>query len=174
MRKNWRGIMKVLHIEHRNRKNELLWQARDLYNVLHLDGEEFLLRAAFTGGRVSNVIPEYYWLGMDTRYTPIITDTMDDILNEPSSDYGYNRQQISSAGDFTVGTDDSHWVASSPIVAFRAQNGSWGPVKNLFLTNLETDSGYLIATAPLSSDVTVADGDSITMRIAIMLRDCPT
>jgi hypothetical protein len=78
---------------------------------------------------------------------------------------------IASSGDFIVATESSHFVASSPIVAFRAQNGAWGPVSNLFLTNKADNTGSLIASATFEAPITVNEGDSITMRIAVSLRD---
>lgn len=173
---NWHGIMKVVEIKHLDQYGKLLWQQKNVKNMLHAEGEEFILRAVFTGGYVNNtIIPEYYYLGMDNRTTPISADVMVSLLNEPTSTYGYQRQTLSPDGVFEMSQSDSgHWIASSPIMAFRAQNGSWGPVRNVFLTDKDDNTGSLIASAQFDSPIIVNDGESITMRIALMLQDCPT
>lgn len=174
---NWRGIMKVIEIKHL-RDNQVLWHKKDIKNILHLDGEEFLLRAAFTGGQDSSVIPENYYLGLDNRVALDEEDTIDNLLGEPTGN-GYERQEVSSSGDFTVADENGHFRATSKIVSFRAEGGSWGPVSNLFLTDSESDDGYLISSVALSDDpenpinIEVADGDTLTLRLALTLRDCP-
>jgi hypothetical protein len=97
---------------------------------------------------------------------------MDDLIGEPSGG-GYVRQEIASAGDFAINFENDHFVATSPIVAFRATTGSWGPVSNLFLTNMDDNTGYLISTAVLQSAIALNPGDAVTMRIGMKLRDCP-
>jgi hypothetical protein len=173
MNNTWHGIMKVLDVRHCDRNGKILWQQKNILNLLHAEGEEFILRAAFTGGRISDTIPEYYYLGLDARSTPLVTDTMDNIIYEPSDQFGYQRQSISSANEFIIAQESGHYIASSPIIAFRASNGSWGPITNLFLTDRQDNAGNLIATTQFDSQISVADGDSITMRIALMLKDCP-
>lgn len=169
--KNWHGILKIIEIAHLNVLGEEIWSARNVFNLLHEEGEEFLLRAAFTGGPVSTVIPEEYYLGLDNRSTPLAADTMDDLVGEPTSN-GYARQPISSSGDFSINFESNHFIATSPIVAFRATGGNWGPVSNLFLTTSDDNTGFLISTAPLTAPVTVNSGESITMRIGLQLRSC--
>jgi hypothetical protein len=168
---NWRGIMKVLEIQHL-RNGKVIWEQKNILNLLHLDGEEFVLRAAFNGGRVSNIIPDNFYMGMDNRQTPEASDTMDGLIAEPTAN-GYTRQPISSAGYFTVVEDSSHFRAVSPIIAFQAAGGSWGPVQNLFLTDRTDNTGFLIATASIQTPIIVNDGETVTLRLAIQLRDCP-
>jgi hypothetical protein len=167
----WHGIMKILEIQHQDRYGKILWKQEGVKNLLHLRGEEFLLRAAFTGGRVSNVIPENYYLGLDNRATVAEDDEMADINGEPSF-AGYERQSIASAGDFTVSLQGSHYQAISPIVAFGASGGTWGPVKNLILSDQSGSLGTLISTAVLDTAITINDGESVTMRLAMSLKDC--
>ncbi len=167
----WNGILTIIDIQKWDVSGKLVWEQKNIKNLLHQDGEEFLLRAAFTGGQVSTIIPEDYFLGLDNRSVITVEDTMDDLLGEPSSG-GYERQAISSSGDFSINFEDSHFVATSPIVAFRATTGDWGPIKNLFLTTADDSSGYLISTAVLDSVVSLSAGESVTMRIGMRLREC--
>lgn len=173
MEKNhWQGIMKILEIQHW-RDGRVIWEQKNVKNLLHLEGEEYILRAAFTGGKTSDVIPERYYLGLDNREVVNAEDTMDFLITEPTGN-GYTRQDILSAGDFTVSKDENsgHYRAISPIVAFQASGGTWGPVQNLFLTDTADSTGYLISTAKLDTIITVSDGDSVTMRISLQLKDC--
>lgn len=170
--KNWHGILRIIEIQHLDIKGEILWEAKNILNLLHKDGEEFLLRAAFTGGRVSTIIPDNYYLGLDNRSGVAFANTMDDLVGEPSTTKGYARQAVASSGDFAINFEQNHHVATSPIVAFQAITGNWGPVSNLFITDKADNTGYLIATAILPSGVVVEAGQSITMRIGMQLRTC--
>ena len=173
MKKDWHGIMKILDIQHRDAKGNLLWEDHNIHNLLHLDGEEFLLRATFQGGQDNTVIPEYYYLGMDNRLVVDSEDTMEDIIGEPAGS-GYERQPVHSQTDFAINFEQNHFVATSPIVAFQATTGTWGPVSNLFISDTNDTSGYLIATAVLTTAIEVNSGDSVTARIGMQLRDCLT
>jgi hypothetical protein len=173
MKKDWHGIMKILELQHIDTHGNVISTQRNLLNLLHQEGEEFLLRAAFVGGRVSNVIPEFYYLGLDNRQVVADKDTIDDLIGEPLGG-GYERQAISSDGDFAINLEQDHFLATSPIVAFRATTSSWGPVSNLFLTNTSDTSGSLISTVILASPISLNSGDSVTMRIGMQLRECTT
>lgn len=167
----WNGILRIIEIQHRNSQGNILWEAKNIYNILHQDGEEFILRAAFAGGQISTIIPEDYYLGLDNRQAVVAADTMDDLIGEPSVTRGYARQAVGSSGDFTLNFQSDHYVATSPIVAFRADD-TWGPVSNLFITDQADNTGYLIATAILPSALSVSAGESVTMRIGLQLRAC--
>lgn len=171
-KKPWQGIMKLLWLEHRDVDGTLINRQENINNILHQDGEEFLLRAAFTGGKNSTVIPDDYYLGLDNRQSITAAQTMDDLIGEPFGG-GYERQTIQSSGDFAMNFENSHFKAVSPIVAFRSTSVSWGPVSNLFMTDRDGDSGPLITTVTLDSPVLLEIGQTVNMRIAIMLRDCP-
>jgi hypothetical protein len=171
MNKDWHGIMKILELQHIDYQGNIISTQKNLLNLLHQEGEEFLLRAAFVGGRVSNVIPEFYYLGLDNRQSVAADDTIDDLISEPIGG-GYERQEISSDGDFSINFEQDHFLATSPIVAFRSTTSSWGPVSNLFLTNAADTSGSLISTVVLTSPISLSSGDSVTMRIGMQLREC--
>jgi hypothetical protein len=171
MTNNWQGLMKVVEVAHLDRNGKTLWQQNNIRNVLHAEGEAFILSAVFTGGTNNTFIPEYYYLGMDNRTTVYAAQTMSDIYYEPSS-YGYQRQDISSTDSFNITLEDDHWTASSEIKVFMAVGGTW-EATNVFLTDRDDGDGYLISSAQFESPITVEDGESITMRIALMLRDCP-
>jgi hypothetical protein len=167
---NWPGIMKIKEIQHKDSKGNIIWEAFDIPNLLHLEGEQFLLQAAFTGGKTSTIIPEYYYLGLDNRLLVSVEDNVGDLLSEPSF-AGYQRAEIASSNDFAINFEQNHYVATSPIVAFRATTGSWGPVSNLFLTAQVNGSYKLLSTAVLPAAVALDSGESVTMRIGMQIRE---
>lgn len=160
--------MKVLEIQHLSKTGEIIWEDKKLLNLLHTEGEEFILEAIFAGG----IIPDTYYLGLDNRTAISESDTMSDILTEPIGN-GYLRQPVLSVGEFTFGlTSGGFTQAQSPIVTFIASGGSWGPVNNLWLTTEADETGQLISTVVLSSETTLLDGERVTMRIGLGMRDC--
>ena len=171
--KPWHGIMRLLELQVLDIDGSVISEQKNINNLLHQEGEEFLLRAAFTGGRVSEVIPDNYYLGLDNRQLVDVDHTMDDLIGEPVGG-GYQRQAIQSSGDFTVNFENSHFRAVSPIVAFRSTSGSWGPVSNLFMSDQDGNSGSLITTVTLQSPIALDPGQSVTMRIAMTLKEYPT
>ncbi len=168
---NWNGLVKILEFN-LIRDGEIILQFKNLKNLLHASGENFILRACFFGGQTSSIIPENYYLGLDNRENLDVADTMVSLAGEPSGN-GYSRQAISSAGSFVISTSSGHYIATSPIVTFQATGSSWGPVNNLFLTTETDETGYLISSVELPQAVTVAAGDMITLRTVLSLRDCP-
>ena len=171
MNENWHGLIRILEIQC-VKDGDVLWKEENLYNIFHSEGEEFMLSAVFTGGVTNTFIPEYYYFGLDNRTTLDATDTMTSLTQEPSTN-GYTRQMIASTGQFTISQVGGIYVAESPIVSFSASGGAWGPVRNLFLTTQTDVTGYLISSVPLSQQVTVEDGASINVRMALGLKDCP-
>lgn len=174
MRKDWHGIMKVLEVKHW-RNGKVIWETNNLYNMLHDLGEQFFLQALFAND--GTVLPSAYYLGLDARSSIDATDTIDDLVDEPTIN-GYLRQQLSvengwsieqvTSGGFTA------YRAIGNIITFSAVGGDWGPVENLFLTNASDDSGVLIASTSLGESSTVLSGDSISMRMTLSLRDYPS
>ncbi len=173
MSNNWHGIMKVLEIQHLH-NNKIIWEQHNILNLLHDAGEKFLLSALFAGGNPNIYIPTNYYIGLDNRATITSTDTMSTIIGEPNVN-GYLRQPLSVVSNgWTIEIVNSIWRATGNIITFSAQgSGGWGPVKNIFLTDKIDNSGALIASAPLTTIISLAAGEAINMRFAMALRDCP-
>ena len=167
MNKNWRGIMKVLEAQH-VRNNKVIWEDCDLYNMLHAEGQEMILNAVFAGGS----IPSSYYLGLDNRTSLAVTDNLANLLAEPSTK-GYVRFTASASSDFTVAAETSgNFKSQSVLLTFTAAGGSWGPVKNLFMSSSLDNTGKLISSVALSDPLTLVDGDIINLRINLSLTDC--
>ena len=172
MQKDWHGLIKIKKIQHLSKTGEVLWESSNLYNTLHAEGEQFILNAVFAGGQDSIYIPDFYYFGLDARDPIAVSDTMSNLLNEPSAN-GYVRQDVSSLSQFSVALNSGHYRADSPVVAFSAIGGAWGPVKNLFLTDAGNDSGSLISSVALGSTVTLNDGEQILLEMGLSLTDIP-
>lgn len=169
---NWNGLVKILYIE-QIRDNKTIWRKENINNLLHTEGEEFILKVTFSS-EIS--VPTNYYLGLDDRTTVAVGDTLSDLTGEPTVG-GYSRQTVDSSTGFIFEVVNGINRAKTPVLTFTAAGSDWGPVSNLFLTTQaqsETpSSGYLISTIPLGEDVTVVDGDSINVRYALSLKDCP-
>lgn len=172
MKKDWNGILKIEELLIK-RNEEIIYKVNDLYNILHTEGEAEILRALFIGGPTSNAyIPSLYYLGLDDRATLAASDTLATLSGEPSSG-GYTRQPISSTTGFTLVESGSTVKAKSGVIIFSATGSSWGPVRNMFLTNVATGtSGILYSSIPIGSNVTVANGDDISLRFSMALKNC--
>lgn len=167
MRKDWHGLVKILEAQH-IRNGEVIWEAKNLYNLLHAGGELFFLTCCFQND--GTYPPENYYFGLDNRATLDVNDEMTDLVDEPSGN-GYARQAINSENGFTIDAVGGVYRASSPILTFSATTGSWGPASCLFLTDKIDGSGTLLASAPLSSEINLDAGDSFTMRMSLSLKD---
>jgi hypothetical protein len=165
--------MKILWLEHRDAQGNIIQKQENIRNLLHYEGEEFILQAIFLGGKTNNTfIPTNYFLGLDNRIPVQQFDTLASLNAEPVFN-GYTRQNLSSSGgDFAVVFEDGVFKALSNIVAFTASGGSWGPVQNLFLCTTNDNTGTLISSATIDTPITVNDGESVTMRIGILMKDC--
>lgn len=167
---NWHGLITIEEICHCGQDGKELWRAKNLKNTLHLVGEQFILSALFLG----TTIPEAYLFGLDNRISVLASNTMANIVGEPTTN-GYSRQTVNSVGQFLLGQNEAGvTIIRSPIVVFAATTGAWGPVSNLFMTDKADNSGTLIASVPLTSTLTVGEGESIYLRMGLSLKDCPT
>lgn len=168
MNKNWHGIMKLIDITHFDKMGNILYSEKNINNILHRTGEGYILTAAFLGDKA-----ESFYFGLDSRSSLNVLDTMTTIINsgnEPTIN-GYSRVSVNSTGAFSLNIASSHYVATGPVISFSATGGSWGPVKNLFLTTKSDNSGILIASVQLSQTVTLNAGETLNVRLGLSLRD---
>ena len=168
----WNGLVKILEITVVSQDGKILWRDENLKNMIHTQGEAFLLNCLFNGGISNTYIPSVYYFGLDNRATINASNTMASISGEPAI-HGYSRRGVSSSGQFNVTMVSGVYQAQCPILSFQASGGSWGPVNNLFLTNKSDYTGTLISTVRLSSPITLNNGNSVNLKMALALKDCP-
>jgi hypothetical protein len=171
--KNWPGIM-ILDFFQLWENDKIVYEEKNLSNLLHVGGETQILNALFIGGNTSNAyIPSTYYIGLDNRLTLSATDTLSTLSGEPTAGAGYARFGVSSTGGFSIETSGTTVRAKTPILTFSSTGTSWGPVRNVFLTNVGSGtSGVLYSSVALANPVTVTPGNSITLRFSMSLRNC--
>ena len=169
MSSEWHGILKIEHIEH-IRNGAVIWQEKNIRNMLHTAGEAFLLTACFAND--GTTIPANYYFGLDARAAISIGDDINSIYDEPLSG-GYARVAVNSTSAFTIQDVDGIYRAVSPVVTFVGSGSGFGPVKNFFMTTTSNNTGILISSASLSSSVTLAAGDNLNLKMSLQLHDCP-
>ena len=171
--KNWHGIMKIDEIVQKDHGGKTIFKEENIYNILHNQGEQVILSAVFTGGSNSNsFIPSNYYLGLDNRTTITADQTLASLSGEPSGK-GYSRQPSSSTTGFTIVNNNGLYQARSNIIIFAAVAGTWGPVSNLFLTDVSSGTnGNLYSTAVLSSPIILSSGETISVRFSMALKNC--
>lgn len=168
--KNWRGIMQISEFCHLDKNGKIIYKEENIYNLIHLVGEELILKILFAG----EPIPANYYIGLDSRSSFDSSLGIGSIFGYEPNQNSYERQKVSSNSFSIISNAANHRQANSPTILFKATGGSWGPVKNIFLT---TALGYgtnsiLISSASLSRQIKVEDGEIITMRMAMALSSC--
>jgi hypothetical protein len=166
--KNWRGILKIDEFSVLNEKKEIIYQEKNIHNILHQEGELLILSVLFTG----SAAPSSYYIGLDNRPTLAFTNTLSSLSNEPTS-YGYSRQQILPA-EFNINfTSGSNYQVTGPVINFSATTNQWGPVQNLFLTNVSSgNGGTLISSARLAESITVIPPNIVSLKFSFALSNC--
>lgn len=168
--KNWHGLMKILEVSHKDHNGNILYHEENIKNVLHLTGEELILGVLFAGVAV----PDNYYIGLDSRSSFDSSDSIGSILGYEPNENSYSRQEVEKDSFSIIVNSSGHRQANSPTILFKAVGGTWGPVKNIFLT---TNLGYgtnskLISSAALSQPITLQDGEIVTLRMGMMLSGC--
>ena len=158
-------LLEILEIKHFDKNNNLIFSKNNIKNTLHKQGEEYILKVLFGG----EDIPNEYYLGLDARTGISSDDTLQTASsNEPFLN-GYSRQSISNSSFSFAVNSEGNYQANSPVVLFRATGGSWGIVRNLFLSTSLSSTGSLISSVPLGTNLVVANGEVVSMRIGLAL-----
>ena len=163
------GLHTRWHVEHWSRAGELLHQ-EDVHNILHDEGEALFCQI-LSG---NTTLPSTLYLGLDDRASLTEADTITSVTTEPTGN-NYLRLHVKAADDWTVqqdgGTSDYEMVTK--VCTFNASGGDWPGVDNLFLTTVQSDdgTGWLIASAALSTTRTVTDGDYLNVTMTIRLKE---
>lgn len=163
--------MKLLEIKHLDVDGKVLWEDENIPNTFHYEGEEFLLKVAFNTASLVEV-PANYYVGLDNRTSIVVGNTLAGLTTEPNSG-GYSRQSVNSINGFVVqDSGDGNKQAISTVLTFTATGSGYGPIKNVFLTNVSGSSGYLLSSAALSASRSLTAGQVLTVRVAVTLRNC--
>lgn len=159
---------------------KIKYEEHNIKNMLHKEGEEYILNALF---KDSQSIPvNGYYVGLDVRPTFDKNDTLSEIIGEPTVN-GYRRQNV-PLSNWSLQISNDVWFAKSGTIIFSAINDQgtdtgWGPVTNIFLatTNERCERmpgscvGKLISSAKLGSSVSIGNKESVVMEMSLSLYD---
>lgn len=153
-----------------DKQGNLKWEESGIHNLLHDEGEQWMLEVAFSEAQS---VPVSFYIGLDNRASIAEGDVLPP-ANEPAGN-GYARQAVNSdATDWTVSLDAGDYQAKSKIVTFTASGGpipAAGSVANMFLGTTSDNTGRLLASVALSIARTIANGDSLDTDITIKLSE---
>ena len=157
--------------KHYDKQGKLIWEQRDIPNILHDEGEEFMIKVCFPE---TASVPANYYIGLDARAALAEADTLATVTaaGEPAGAHGYAREAVASDNvDFTAqqdaGTDD--WEAVTTEVTFTAAGGNWAEMDNIFLATTIDGTGKLICSSAMSVPRTVNDGETLRVTMTIRL-----
>jgi len=172
-------VLHIREISHLNKYGKILWKDKDLKNILHDEGELYILSAAFaTGYSGYGVAPDNLYLGLDTSTRTLgEADTLS-LVGENAQTNGYERKALSTQGtgvsgqDFVLNQPTTFYRAESKIWTWSCVNDAWTTVTKLFLCTAPSGtSGKLICSVPLSSSRLLQPGDVISAAIYIGLSE---
>jgi len=158
---NWNGILIIDEFIVR-RNNKIIYKENNIKNIFHANGQFYFLKILFQHLNA----PINYYLGLDNRSVLTLEDTLSSLEGEPIGK-GYIRQNISAINFQINQNQNGNYRVVGPTVTFNATTDSWGPVKNIFLTNASSGSeGYLVSSARLAEPITLNPPDSATLKFA--------
>ena len=171
-------VLHIAKISHIDKQGNILWEAKNLDNILHDEGEQALLSAYFaTTMSGFGSPPASIYLGLDARGSVVEADTLANLSGEPTTKIGYERKALSTAGtgangqDFYINQPAAYYRADGKTVIYTAGE-DWTAVTQLFLcTVLSGTAGKLIATVALSASRTLLSGDSLNASMYIGLSE---
>jgi hypothetical protein len=158
----WYGVWEFYHWD---KFGNLIW-TETVENALQDEGEQLALDTFLRNASLTE-----FYLGL-ANDTPVETDTLADLVGEPSGN-GYARQQIerSDVGWPTLELDAGDYMGTSKLVTFTANGGSIGPVNIMFLTNVASGtSGKYVSWASLSTSRTIQDQESLGCKMKIKMK----
>lgn len=160
-KKNWNGILIIDEIIIR-RNNKIIYKENHIKNIFHASGQYFFLKILF---KQQNA-PKKYYIGLDNRASLTIDDTLNTIEGEPIGK-GYARQVIESKNFEINKSQSGNYRVIGPTLSFSATTSQWGPVRNLFLTNVSSGTdGFLVSSARLAESITLTPPDTATLKFA--------
>jgi hypothetical protein len=147
-------------------KGKLVWEKLHQKNSLANQGALAILQAYYQG--VAASLPTIFYVRL-CNYSPLVTDTLATVQNEPSGS-GYTPQPVPAS---TVGfpindvAPDGNARITSSIVTFTATTGNIGPVVTAYLATTSNNTGILQGFLPLSMQRTILAGDSMTYQFYV-------
>lgn len=156
----------------------MLWYEKQRPNLLHKEGEIYILSAAFAtdtegyGPAKSNL-----YIGLDNRETLRIKDTLADVVENEPHTLSYARLPIKTHGGFTSfwteaeKEDEPSIFTISAAVEFIAEGADIGHVSNFFLTTAASGTdGRLLVSTGMKRAHTLYEDYRLTVEVILNLR----
>jgi hypothetical protein len=151
-------------------EGNLKWEDLNRENFLADEGEQMMLDVFLRAGTA----PTGFYVRLFND-TPVETDTLADLLNEPAGTYGYAAQAVArdatAAGWPTLALDSGDYQAIAKTVTFTASGGSIGPVTHGVLATTSNNTGKHISSVALSTSRTLANGESLQVTFKVKLSE---
>lgn len=146
------------------------WVEKDLKNLLHPDGELYLLSAAFaTQLSGYGPAPDNLYVGIDNRTTIEAKDTLAIVTAYEPKVSSYKRQALKTSKDFTLMPGERQIMAG---VSFEAGHDIKS-VSKYFITTASSGSanGKLLMSVAMRHERALFPGDVLRLEITIGLKD---
>lgn len=161
-----------------NRQGKLIWSEISRPNLLHKEGEIYILSAAFaTDLEGYGPAASALYIGMDNRDVLRIDDTLDRIVESEPHSSAYMRLPIQTQGGFmsfwteAEEKSDPSVFTISAAVEFVAEGADIGRVSKFFLTTAASGtSGKLILSNAMKRGHTLYESYRLTVEIILNLR----
>lgn len=174
-----------------NDKGEMTWVDPWVQNILHDEGERYILARSFDTDLTGfNTTHPSLWIGLDKR---VLTsgdhevDTLATVIGASATGGGgetelgtppYARQEVSTTAGFTMEVSGAFYQVRSINVAFTAPTGgaAIGTVRNRFLCSAASGApagAILIASLPFTNNIerTINAGDTLNTNFIIGLTE---
>src|SRR5690348_12026888 len=160
------------NVQHRNGLGELLWEEKDIPNILHDDGSRHILANSFKTGDSFAGVPSNDYIGLRSN-SAAETDTLSSGLTELGAVNGYARNPVSTTTGFALSLISGGYKATSGNVVFTNSaavgTNAWTAAVALFLATTIDNTGKLISSAALSTSRTLLGQDTLTVSCFISM-----
>lgn len=156
----------------------LLWVMNKRPNLLHYEGEQYILSAAFnTSLEEYGSIPGELYIGLDSRPALKASDTLVNAISREPQLPAYKRARIRTNGDFSPKWEKAQGESEdvftlAATATFSAKDGDIGTINNYFLTTArEGGKGKIIVSSALTHPFDFWEGYKLTTELIVSLRD---
>lgn len=171
----------IWSVKLQNRKGEIVYQEQQK-NILHLEGEQYILSAAFATDLQKGGQPGKLYVGLDRRAKLLRGDALSEAARYEVHGKNYKRLPVSTKDGFTGAMEtpenqqDHYGEPNQQVFTLRASflfeaAEDLGLVNNCFLTTVgDGDQGAIIISTPLKHSFEFWEGYRLTVEPTISLR----
>ncbi|KKN89740.1 hypothetical protein LCGC14_0235860 [marine sediment metagenome] len=131
---------------------------------IHAEGLRYVMEIAFSE---EDIVPTNFYVGLATDNSLLESDTIANLTEVTGT--GYARQSVASSDvGFTISDFTTTYGVRLDTVTFTGGAGEFDAAKLAFLSTSDV-AGLLIASMPLSTAITVGDGEVLTVSMGMKL-----